>query len=551
MKLKTQLLAIVTTPGIIVSAIVFGTVTINNLQRDDGLMINLAGRQRMLTQKMSKEMLIYHDTADPLQRTETATQLRATMQVFDQTLQALINGGQAPLSLDLSTTSFAVFQPATDGILTELLRVSDSWAKFSSQLDQVLAADVETATAAAQVIVMNTNLLKEMNSAVGLMQSASEARVQTLVLIQLSGLTLIVLGIGMALFVLQRSKMKLSLLREALANYTKGNLGFTIQTQDTNNELDEVIAAVAELGMNLSRMVGELKHTETTLTSGAGYLGEISVDLANGVARTQDKTISMNQSTTDMSNNFTAVADSAEQISGTVSTIAAAVEEMSASLSEISRNSDRASKIATEADSIAKNTDEIMVQLQSSTTDIGKVLDTINDIADQTNLLALNATIEAASAGEAGKGFAVVANEVKELAKQTALATDEVSKQIYEMQTNSENAVEGMKKILKVNAETKQIFGEIAVSVDEQSSTVTEVASTIGSTSQATDEIATTLKEAAILAAEISESASETNSTATETARSAEKSSDLAEQMSGLVSNLKEEISKFQLEETG
>lgn len=551
MKLKTQLLAIVITPGLIISAIVCGTVMVNKLQRSDGLLINLAGRQRMLSQKMTKEMLVFRETTDPAQHGKIGNQLDQTIQVFDQSLGALLDGGEAPLSTNLATTTFATCPPATGDIRDQLLIVNDRWTEFSAQLKTILAEDGNIVEAAATVIATNTELLKEMNTAVGMMQTASEARVQMLVMIQLSGLALVVLGIGVALLVLRKSRAKLTQLRETLANYSEGNLAFDAPPPGNSDELDEVIEAVACLGSNLTRMVGALQKTENTLAAAALNLKDISDGLSHGVTLTQDKTISMNNSTSNMSADFATVAASAEEISGTVSTIAAAVEEMSSSLSEISNNSDRASQIATEADAIAKNTDAIMIELQTSTTDIGKVLDTINDIADQTNLLALNATIEAASAGEAGKGFAVVANEVKELAKQTALATDEVSKQIFEMQSKSENAVEGMKRILKVNAETKKIFGEIAISVEEQSSTVSEVASTVGSTSQATGEIAVTLKEAASLATTISESANETNNTATETASNSDKVSKLAEQMTALVSNLKNEISSFKLKDVG
>ena len=547
MKIKTQLLAIVIAPGLIVSGIVVGTILINKLQRSDGLLINLAGRQRMLTQKMTKEMLAFRGITDPQQAIELAKQTSETMQVFDKTLQALINGGNAPLSTDLSKTDYAICPPATGTIGEQLQIVSAKWADFSTQLDLILNYDENSSEAASTIMATNISLLKEMNAAVGMMQAASESRIRTLVTIQLTGLAAVLAGIVVALLLLKKSGSKLSQLRQTLAKYSKGDLTDMTEVATTNDELDEVIGAVNHLGKNLSRMVTELKQTGGTLNSASGNLQDISTQLSQGVADTQSRTTHMEQSTSDLSRNFMSVAAAAEEMSTTVHTVAAAVEEMSASISEISGNSNRASEIATDADSIARNTDEIMVQLHTSTTDIGKVLDTINDIADQTNLLALNATIEAASAGDAGKGFAVVANEVKELAKQTTLATDEVSKQIVEMQANSENAVTGMKRILKVNAETKQIFGEIALSVEEQSTAVNEVANSIGATSLATEEIARTLQNSAASASEISDNAQETNRVATTTATSADQAYGLADEMTSLATSLDTEISRFKI----
>ena len=131
---------------------------------------------------------------------------------------------------------------------------------------------------------------------------------------------------------------------------------------------------------------------------------------------------------------------------------------MSSSLNEVSKNCQKESQIAANANNQAKSTRDLMERLGVSSKEIGKVIEVINDIADQTNLLALNATIEAASAGEAGKGFAVVANEVKELAKQTAQATDQIGRQIEEMQNNTGNAVAAIEDITKIIEEIKQHF---------------------------------------------------------------------------------------------
>ena len=127
----------------------------------------------------------------------------------------------------------------------------------------------------------------------------------------------------------------------------------------------------------------------------------------------------------------------------------------------------------------AQQTNEIIKRLNTSSKQIGKIVNVINDIADQTNMLALNAAIEAAGAGEAGKGFAVVANEVKELAKQTAEATEEIAQQIEDMQNNMSQAVEAVETINKVIEETTQITNAIAAAVTEHSALTGEISTSI------------------------------------------------------------------------
>ena len=177
-------------------------------------------------------------------------------------------------------------------------------------------------------------------------------------------------------------------------------------------------------------------------------------------------------------------------MSAGVSSVATAIEEMSASLNEVSKNCQKESQIAASASNQAKSTRDLMDRLGVSSKEVGKVIEVINDIADQTNLLALNATIEAASAGDAGKGFAVVANEVKELAKQTAQATEQISRQIEEMQGSTTSAVAAIEEITKIIEQINAISHTIVSSVEEQTSTVNEIAKSISGASQAATEIA-------------------------------------------------------------
>lgn len=178
-------------------------------------------------------------------------------------------------------------------------------------------------------------------------------------------------------------------------------------------------------------------------------------------------------------------------VSSSVSAVAAAVTEMSASLSEVATNTSQLAGIAHDSAQSAQRAAGAMDNLGRSAKAIGKVVEMIKTIASQTNLLALNATIEAASAGDAGKGFAVVANEVKELAKQTAAATEDIRERVEEMQENTGQAVGVIQDIVNRIEKLNTISGVVAAAVEEQTATTSEMARHLANTAQSANEVTT------------------------------------------------------------
>ena len=165
--------------------------------------------------------------------------------------------------------------------------------------------------------------------------------------------------------------------------------------------------------------------------------------------------------------------------------------------------------MASKAAQSANNTAVIVDKLGESAQEIGKVVDMIKGIAAQTNLLALNATIEAASAGEAGKGFAVVANEVKELAKQTASATEDIRAQVAGMQGNTQQAVKAIDEIVQIINEINSISGNIAAAVEEQTATTNEISKNVGDAARGANEVSRNVQQAALGANEVSKNVQE------------------------------------------
>ncbi len=204
----------------------------------------------------------------------------------------------------------------------------------------------------------------------------------------------------------------------------------------------------------------------------------------------------------------TSVSAASEEVSRNVQSVAAGSEEMTASIHEIAKNAADAARVAAQAVSVASSTNTTMTKLGESSADIGKVVRVITSIAQQTKLLALNATIEAARAGEAGKGFAVVANEVKELAKETAKATEEISGKIETIQTDTRGALAAIGQISSIINQINDIQNTIASAVEEQTATTNEISRSVAEGARGSNEIASNITNVAAAARETSVGAS-------------------------------------------
>jgi len=226
-----------------------------------------------------------------------------------------------------------------------------------------------------------------------------------------------------------------------------------------------------------------------------------------------------------------AVAAASEESSTNVQSVASASDEMAASVSEISRQVQESSRIAMEAVAQARKTDARISELSQAAGRIGDVVKLITAIAEQTNLLALNATIEAARAGAAGKGFAVVAQEVKQLAAQTAKATDEISGQIAGMQTATRESVGAIKEIGGTIARISEIATTIASAVEEQGASTQEIARNVQQAAQGTAQVSGNIGE-------VTRGASETGSAASQVLVS-------AQSLAAESNHLKSEVAKF------
>lgn len=269
---------------------------------------------------------------------------------------------------------------------------------------------------------------------------------------------------------------------------------------------------------SLKELVSELRTSSSQLDSAAQLLASVSSAVGESAERT--------------STQATRVSSTGNIVSSRVSTVASAVEEMNSSISEISVSTTEASQVANEAVSVAGQSSDTIAKLTASSEEIGNVIKVINSIAEQTNLLALNATIEAARAGEAGKGFAVVANEVKELASQTAKATEEIGIRIQAIQDDALGAVDANQKIGLTIDRINEITLTIASAIAQQSVTTTEIGRNISEAALGTSEIAQDIGLVAEAAKSTRQSTSDTQGSAEDLARMASSLNQLVDQFS-------------------
>ncbi len=501
MKIRHKLMV---TPLVMVSiifAIFFATWKVLSSQKNDGLVINLAGRQRMLTQKLTKDVLDFRcrKLVTGKECPNCKANISSTMAVFEKTLKALTYGGKAPITLNPDGPTRKC-PPAQGRVLAQLKKVEGIWKLFKEKVLAVQNSQGNINAELSWILKNNIPLLKEMNKAVGLMQAESEKKVASLFTVQILGAILGLLFTAFTFFVVRTIVRRIDKVQDISEKIAQGNLAVNISV-DGDDEISEVLEKMGSIVENFSSILVKLKDRIKTLSSSSDELLKLSTGLSENSTMLNEKASSVAAAAEEMSVTMGTVSSTVKDTTENIKVISTSTGEMSSTVSEIAKNTESAREITTKAVSSVSQASQKVGSLGSSADEIGEVIETIMEIAEQTKLLALNATIEAARAGEAGKGFAVVANEVKELASQTNKATEEIRSRIESIQGAADNTVKEINQINQVIEDVDQIVNTIASAVEEQSITTKDISMKTLETDKTTEEVA----ENIVQTAEVSE----------------------------------------------
>jgi methyl-accepting chemotaxis protein len=449
-----------------------------------------AERAILLVRVNNWRFLATHDTAGPGKFRGVAEQAEKMLNALDLaiTVEARpaiepVRNALAAYRKDFDATSSAILAQATlfnNTLRPQLISMQDDLRKAEESLHR----DATTADRQAGEAVSNTMTTELILGSGGL-----------------------VLGLVLAFFIARSILRPLMGMTAAMARLATGDHAIEIPARGSTDEIGDMARAVEVFKQNgieaaRSTAVQEAERTAKeqrvvrldALTRAfeikAGELvGQVSAAATELQATAQSMTGTAGQ-TTDQATN---VAAAAEEASVNVQTVATAAEELSSSIREISRQVAQSAAVASKAREDAKRTDDVVQALAQGAQKIGEIVSLISSIAGQTNLLALNATIEAARAGDAGKGFAVVASEVKSLATQTAKATEDIARQIAQIQTATKDAVESIQGIGKTIGEISEIAGAIAAAVEEQGSATQEIARNVQQAAAGTQEVSSNI----------------------------------------------------------
>ncbi|MGY1749632.1 methyl-accepting chemotaxis protein [Modestobacter sp. SYSU DS0511] len=332
-------------------------------------------------------------------------------------------------------------------------------------------------------------------------------------------LTVVVVAAGIAVSVLLSLLLVRSItrpvqrVREVLDRVAEGDL--SVRAGETGG------AEIGEVARSLDRTLESLGGVLSLVSDSASRLGAASQQLTAGAA-------AMSANARTAAGQADVVVANAGEVASSVDTVSTGSQQMESAIREISQNASEASRVANQAVGVAENTTRTVGKLGDSSQEIGNVVKTITSIAEQTNLLALNATIEAARAGEAGKGFAVVANEVKELAQETARATEDIARRVEAIQADTAGAVDAIGQISSVIGEINDFQATIAAAVEEQTATTNEMNRNVAEAASSSQGIASAITGLAAGTAE-------TNQRVEEAQRSAEELSRMSDELQAAV----------------
>src|SRR5216683_1488634 len=387
-----------------------------------------------------------------------------------------------------------------------VVKAGNDFADKATSINEPLKAVLDEIGGAFNLLSVMTN--KEL-------AAANTSMDWTMLISALLGLGI---GIGAATFLGRRISAATSAVLSKAKAIAEGDLTSEEVNVSSNDELGDLTTAMNKMQGNLVKMIVAVAENAQQVANASEEFSAVSQQITSN-----------SEETTAQAN---VVSNATDQVNRNLQTVATGAEEMSSTIQDIAKNATESARIAGQAVKTAETTNATISKLGVSSAEIGQVIKVITSIAQQTNLLALNATIEAARAGEAGKGFAVVANEVKELAKQTAKATQDISQKIAAIQSDTKGAVDAIATIGAVINQISDISSTIATAVEEQSATTNEMSRNVTEAAKGSTEISQNISG-------VAQAAQGTSSSAHESMKAAQALAQMSTQLRGLVDQFK------------
>jgi methyl-accepting chemotaxis protein len=397
------------------------------------------------------------------------------------------------------------------------------------------------------------NLMKEVEDRISqdLLVQAGNARSaasHSFWMLMIAGFSFIALAIILGIYVINGITKPLKKTIAILKDMAEGDGDLTQRLDDSSHD------EVGEMGRwfnifmeSLQGIIRQITSHAGTLNEASGSLAELSNELAKGSQQMNEKSNSVAAATEEMSVNMNNVSAAVTEATSTMDAVASSTQEMTTTISEVAGNAERGRNVASEAMASVKNASQMVDELGSAADDIDKVIEVIVEIAEQTKLLALNATIEAARAGEAGKGFAVVANEVKDLAKQTNDATEDIRAKIEAMQSSTIRTVSEIREISTVMEKVNDLVVNIAAAMEEQSVITQDISTNISQAVEGIREISNNVGQAADVSGMIAGDITTVNASSSEILQASEAVNNSASSIKQMGRELKELVDRFKL----
>ena len=453
--------------------------------------------------------------------------------------------GSVEIAIDKSAVTEKIAEMAER--FSEL--VTDNQELITTVL-QTEAGKVQDSAAATVSGIIEKNQAATEDTAAKLAQASTAMIQRTKQVNIIGGIICVALVAGILFVIVQQVVRPLKQTLAMVKDIAEGEGDLTKRlTSASRDEVGELAKWFNIFLDKLQGIIGDIAGTAGSLGTSSDALATLSAKLSDGAEDMSGMSSTVASAAEQMSANMNTVAGSSNEAATNVNMVSAAAEEMTATINEIAMNSEKARTISETAVTEATEATSRMGQLDQAAQSIGKVTQTITEISDQTNLLALNATIEAARAGDVGKGFAVVANEIKELANQTASATQEIRNQIEGIQGSTADTIVQIEKISQVINNVNEIVGTIATAVEEQSVTTKEIAGNVAQASQGIQDVNENVSQSSVVSGEIAKEIAGVNKVSTELSNNSSQVSQSADELNRLAGQLNELVGKFKYED--